>query len=106
MRYDTHLKLIRLDDGFEAICRVEHPMKSGVGTTNHYIKSMEFRLNDRLVAEVLIGKNGTPNPLVGIHVSQAGDGDVVQVQWEDSHFNRGTAHAIVHTSGTQSDGAD
>lgn len=100
---DTKIRTRTQDGLIEVLTLVNHPMETGLRkdkTTKaaipaHFIQQMSIELNGKLVAHVDIGVSVSENPLFGIRLANAKNGDKIKVSWKDNKGETGVAEAAV-----------
>jgi sulfur-oxidizing protein SoxZ len=91
------------DGGYQALVLAKHPMetglrkdkKTGEKIPRHFIKTMQFLLNDKVVAQANISQAVSKNPLIGVSLGEAQPGDKVSVSWVDNKGGTGSAEKTI-----------
>ena len=91
------------NDRMETLVLVKHPMETGMrkdkqtgrAIPEHFIQTMTFSRNGKMVAEADIGIGVAKNPLIGIALNDADPGDRIEMRWVDNHGNSGSANDVV-----------
>jgi sulfur-oxidizing protein SoxZ len=99
----TKMKIKKAGDKHQVLVLVNHPMetgrrkdsKTGQLVPAHFIKSMEFKHNGKVVAEANLASGVSKNPLIGIEILNAKAGDKVEVSWSDNKGDNGSAQSAV-----------
>jgi len=86
--YQTYLKLIQQNSGYDAICSIKRFPKKPNSHSNYIIK-LKFFLNDKEISVFNLGPRIPNDPVFGVHISEITAGDKVTVQWTDTHAARG-----------------
>lgn len=101
--YLTRMRLRSKSNRVETMALVKHPMETGArkdkqtGRTihEHFIRTMTFARNGKVVAEADMGVGVARNPLIGIALNDAVPGDRVEMHWQDNRNNSGSANSMV-----------
>ncbi len=99
----TKMKIKKAGDQHQVLVLVNHPMetgrrkdsKTGQLVPAHFIKSMAFKHNGKVVAEANMASGVSKNPLIGIQIKSAKAGDKVEVSWTDNKGETGSAESAV-----------
>ncbi len=99
MASNTRIRARMKRDHTEILVLVKHPMHTKLrpDETNkgHFIERMNFSLNEKTVAMAELGPNIEENPMIGISVKSAKEGDRVSVRWIDTAGVSGEAETEV-----------
>ena len=95
----TMMRARKRPGGSDVQVLVRHPMLAAAehfaskhGTvSDHYIETLAFRLNGRLVARALLSTNIAENPLTAIGLKNTKAGDQVVAAWIDNKGHHGRA---------------
>ena len=99
----TKIKARSKGDATEILVLAQHPMETGQRTDKktkkkipaHFIQTMNFSINGKSVADVLMGSVVSKNPLVGIRIKGAKSGDKIKVSWKDNKGETGGAESAI-----------
>ena len=99
----TKIKARSKGDATEILVLAQHPMETGQRTDKktkkkipaHFIQTMNFSINGKSVADVLMGSGVSKNPLVGIRIKGAKSGDKIKVSWKDNKGETGGAESAI-----------
>ncbi len=97
------MKIKKLEDGYQVLVLVKHPMETGLRKDQitgklvaaHYIETMTFSLNGKPVAVVDLSAGVSMNPLLGIGLANASPGDKVSIFWSDNQGESGSVESAV-----------
>ncbi|HED15046.1 MAG TPA: thiosulfate oxidation carrier complex protein SoxZ [Gammaproteobacteria bacterium] len=97
------MKIKKSGSEYRVLVLVKHPMetgrrkdkKTGKLVPAHYIETMTFSLNGKLVAEANMGTGVSKNPLLGISLTAAKPGDKVSIHWADNKGESGSVESVV-----------
>jgi thiosulfate oxidation carrier complex protein SoxZ len=103
MSSETTIKILSIGGMFQIMCQVMHPMEaeerldrnSGRNIEANYITQLAFKVNGSIIAELLLGKFVSSNPVVGTSVQSLNKGDVVSVNWQDISGRSGAATVTI-----------
>ena len=103
MEMPTKLKIRPKDGLTEILVLVSHPMETGQRVDAktkekvpaHFIQTLSIQLNGKDVAVADLGVAVSKDPLIGISVAGAKQGDKVNVSWSDNLGNKGGADQTV-----------
>ncbi len=103
MMNPTKIKIRKNGDQARVLVLVRHPMETGRRKDEstrqripaHYIETMTFELNGKVVAEASLGPGVAANPMTVIAIDHAEAGDQVDVRWKDNKGQRGGARATI-----------
>jgi len=99
----TKIKTRAKGGATEILVLVSHPMETGQRVDKktkekipaHYIQKLTIELNGKAVADIDMGVAVSKDPLVGVAVKGAKQGDKVKVSWTDNKGQKGGADAAV-----------
>ena len=83
------LKIIKLSSGFQILCEIE-----GIGSSYNYLTQAVFRVNNKLISEMLLGSGLSNHMVIGTEIKNLTQGDRVTVQWQDLRGNNGEASEV------------
>jgi sulfur-oxidizing protein SoxY len=101
--YVTKMRVRPRNERMEALVLIKHPMETGVRKDEksgrviaaHFIQTMTFSRNGKIIAEADLGGGVAKDPLIGIALSDARPGDRIGFRWLDNHGESGGADDVV-----------
>ena len=99
----TKIKARPKDGNTEILILVDHPMETGQRVDPktkekipaHWIQKLTVDHNGKTVADVDMGVAISKNPLIGVMVKGAKNGDKIKVSWSDNKGEKGGGDAVV-----------
>lgn len=99
----TKMKIKSVGDKHQVLVLVNHPMetgqrkdkKTGKAIPAHYIETLTFEHNGKVIAEASLGPGVSKNPLIGVELKDAKSGDKVKVTWTDNNGESGGSETTV-----------
>lgn len=100
---DTKIRTRTQDGMIEVLVLVNHPMETGLRKDKatkqtipaHFITQLVIDHNGKNVAVVNMGVGVSENPLIGVRLAGAKDGDKVKASWKDNKGETGSAEAVI-----------
>ena len=82
----------------EVFIKIKHPMHTGMvkdKTTKklipaHFIKKIMVEHNGKLVADADLGIGVSTDPLIGLRLEKAKNGDPIKISWQDNKGESGS----------------
>ncbi len=99
----TKIKARKKGNATEILVLVQHPMETGTRKDKktkkvipaHFIKTVNFAINGKSVANASLSISVSKNPLIGIRVKNTKSGDKINVSWTDNKGETGGAKTAV-----------
>ena len=103
MARETKIRTRTQDGMIEVLVLVNHPMETGMRKDKaskqaipaHFITQLNIEHNGKPVAAIDMGVGVSENPLLGVRLQDAKDGDKIKVAWKDNKGESGGAEAVV-----------
>ena len=91
MSVRTRIQINPTESGADVLCQVSDQQE--ISTINQ-ISRITFRLNGKIVGEILLGQYASPNPVAGIHIDEIAKGDEIFVEWQNIDGDRGQSSLV------------
>ena len=90
-------------EGYEVMVLAKHPMETGLRKDKktgkkipaHFIETMDFLINGTFVAQAILSGRVSKNPLIGMTLPEAKEGDTISVSWTDNEGQTGGVEKVI-----------
>lgn len=103
MGKETKVRTRTQDNLVELLVLVSHPMETGQRLDKvtkqkipaHFIKELSVEHKGKPVVNIAMGPGVSENPLIGVRLFQAENGDKVKVTWVDNQGKSGSSETEI-----------